>query len=259
MQSSRKSLPWPFAPRLTLNQWLRFFAAAWVAYLLFNTNNPLAQVLFLTKQAYLHTTPWLAALKVIGGGAIYAAIIFAGLWWAGGRGAFRQLFPRIRWRDFGIYCGYGLLYPVFGILGHVATIFVATGPSANIKESLASWQQYSWPAYRLMSWQGVFTTTANVLVTLMIFLAIIQMLDGRMQHHPHWRNLCVYLITGVLAGAFATTLSSPDLWSNVVVTIFTQLPLLWSYRRSRNLGVPALIVWGGHRLLTGLMLMLNIL
>lgn len=259
MQSSRKGWTLPFTPQFTVNQWLRFFAATWTAYLLFNTDNPLARLLFLTKEAYLHTSPWLAAMKVIGGGILYAGLIFGGLWWAGGRSALRQLLPQLRWRDLGIFCWYAALYPLFGILGRIATVLTANGPSADLNASLVGWQQHSWSAYQLMSVQSLFTTTANVVVVLMLFLAVNQVLDARMPGHPHWRSLCVYLLTGVLAGALTTTPLAPGLGINVLTVTLAQLPLLWSYRRSRNLVVPALIAWGGHRVLIGLILILNIL
>jgi len=194
---------------------------------------------------------------IIGGAILYCAISLGGLFWAAGFEGFKQLFAKPRWRDLWYIVAYGSLQLIFNAFGTFLASFVPTTFGENLTDTLGAAQFDSLAGFWTATVANFFSTFSSQIIAVLIFLCLIQYLLPQIKT-PWLGWTVVYTLTCLLVGALATTADNSQLVQNILVYGLGQLPLLWAYRRSRNVLIPvlALVIFG--RLLIFLLLILGL-
>ncbi|MCI1913212.1 hypothetical protein [Schleiferilactobacillus perolens] len=245
-QSTKRRL-WPSLfsedqPIATINEWIKVLATIWLIYLLFNTKNPLS--IYFTPSVTefrMHGSLGLD-LRLIGAGLLFLGLVLASAWWAFGKAGIVKLFPRWRVRDGFMTFGYGLLTWLFFLIGNIFADFVHAKYFVNTDSALDLGQFDSWSNYWVVTARYVPMMIGQILALILIFLALYQI--GRHvipQTSRFLRGLTTFLIYVVAAVAYAgimTTPLNPNFAQNVWINGMMAIPMLWAYRRTRNVLVP---------------------
>ena len=243
--ASRKNWAYPMQPRFDSNQWVKVFTIFWLTYIAFNVKSPLTT--FFNPRMGSTWRPQDTVI-IITGALLYCAISLGGLLWAAAFDGLKQLFAKPRWRDLWFVVAYGGLQLLFNAAGTYLASFVPTTFGENLTGTLAAAQFDSLSGFWTATVANFFSTFSSQVIAILIFLYLIQSLLPRFK--TAWLGwTVVYGLTCILAGALATTADNSQLLQNILVYGFGQLPLLWAYRRSRNVLVPVLALVIFDRLL----------
>ena len=230
--------------RLDINKWIIFFAFAWFNFLLFNTNNPLNQIMTISFIDFMNDTSPIKYVQVIGSGIVYFVIIILGLYLAGGKDIFSRLLNPIKKHQtktilLGII-GFVALY----VLGNFLAVYIPTIVGDDVSKSISMGQWVSVPIYIVVTIQQFFITLANQITFIMFFLASCQLFNVSSEHSwLHWRMILAGALGVLLVAVTRITPLTPNFLPNILTIGLPQLWLWHVYRKQDTALIPWLIYY----------------
>lgn len=261
MSNSQKDRPYLFSeapPILDVNNWIKIFSVMWLTYLLFNTNNPLSDLLNPSGVSQMDTLDFKSSMLIIGGGLLYASLISFGIIWGGRVAVLKKLFKKFHWYDLLLIVWYSALYIVFQVTGNYLTAYLPATFDVDAAQTLDGVQLQTLDVLIPASIRMFFIVLGNTLISICLFLALYQLSKHYLKDHRWIRIILTYSIACLIAGALTTTPINAHLILNMITGGLAQLPLYWAYRRTRNVWIPFFSSYLVNRLIIFMIIWINI-